>query len=107
MHNSDILILACFFYIFDILLKKVLLIYLSSLVPFQNNLFDNRFLPNNNPLIGMIRHAPKINDNYLNNLYKKSKSNEDLQNLDQENNKKNTEKKNQKKIYQHKQIIIM
>tara|TARA_A100001015_G_C14358436_1_gene469520 strand:+ start:46 stop:420 length:375 start_codon:yes stop_codon:yes gene_type:complete len=68
-----------------------------SLVPFQNNIFDNRFLPTNNPMIGMIRHAPKINDNYIDNIHNKSKSNENLQNIDQENNKRNTEKKIQKK----------
>ena len=58
-------------------------------------------------MIGIIRHAPKINDNYIDNIHKKSKSNENLQNIIQENNKQNLEKKIQKKIYQHKQIIIM
>ena len=68
-----------------------------SLVPFQNNIFDNRFLPTNNPMIGIIRHAPKINDNYIDNIHKKSKSSENLQNINQEYNKQNTEKKIQKK----------
>ena len=68
-----------------------------SLVPFEPTFFDNRFLPNNNPLIGIIRHAPQINDNYIDNLYKKSRSSENLQNINQENNKQNTEKKIQKK----------
>ena len=76
-----------------------------SLVPFQNNLFDNRFLPNNNPIIGMIRHAPKINDNYINNLYQNSKSSENLQNINQENNKQNKQnKQNKEKKIQKKNI---